>query len=116
MLLYSLLKEHQAKQVSARKRWGDRQPPAHTLVDHLDVLGPSLREPEEAEPGEGPARQDISFAKKTGPWMGMMEQFNPALKEIRDGENWPQSIELDMRTIATALEYAHQGQLHTDPA
>lgn len=26
-------------------------------------------------------------------------------------ENWARSIELDMRTIATALEYVHKGQL-----
>lgn len=32
-------------------------------------------------------------------------------QEIGDVENWARSIELDMRTIATALEYVYKGQL-----
>uniref|UniRef100_A0A8C9F9S9 Biogenesis of lysosome-related organelles complex 1 subunit 1 n=1 Tax=Pavo cristatus TaxID=9049 RepID=A0A8C9F9S9_PAVCR len=35
----------------------------------------------------------------------------PSLQEIGDVENWARSIELDMRTIATALEYIYKGQL-----
>lgn len=31
------------------------------------------------------------------------------LQEIGDVENWARSIEMDMRTIATALEYVHKG-------
>ena len=31
-------------------------------------------------------------------------------QEIGDVENWARSIEMDMRTIATALEYVHKGQ------
>ena len=34
-------------------------------------------------------------------------------KEIGDVENWARSIEMDMRTIATALEYVHKGQLQS---
>lgn len=34
-------------------------------------------------------------------------------QEIGDVENWARSIEMDMRTIATALEYVHQGQLQS---
>ena len=33
------------------------------------------------------------------------------LQEIGDVENWARSIEMDMRIIATALEYVHKGQL-----
>lgn len=32
-------------------------------------------------------------------------------QEIGDVENWARSIEMDMRTIATALEYVHKGQI-----
>lgn len=32
-------------------------------------------------------------------------------QEIGDVENWARSIEMDMRTIATALEYVYKGQL-----
>ncbi|XP_078545304.1 biogenesis of lysosome-related organelles complex 1 subunit 1 isoform X1 [Lissotriton helveticus] len=55
--------------------------------------------------------QAAQFAKQTGQWIGMVENFNQALKEIGDVENWARSIEMDMRTIATALEYVYKGQL-----
>ncbi|XP_034648679.1 biogenesis of lysosome-related organelles complex 1 subunit 1, partial [Trachemys scripta elegans] len=55
--------------------------------------------------------QAAQFAKQTGQWINMVENFNQALKEIGDVENWARSIELDMRTIATALEYVYKGQL-----
>uniref|UniRef100_A0A8B9HGS8 Biogenesis of lysosome-related organelles complex 1 subunit 1 n=1 Tax=Astyanax mexicanus TaxID=7994 RepID=A0A8B9HGS8_ASTMX len=51
------------------------------------------------------------FAKQTAQWITMVEGFNQALKEIGDVENWARSIEMDMRTIATALEYVHKGHL-----
>uniref|UniRef100_A0AAZ3RPV1 Biogenesis of lysosome-related organelles complex 1 subunit 1 n=1 Tax=Oncorhynchus tshawytscha TaxID=74940 RepID=A0AAZ3RPV1_ONCTS len=51
------------------------------------------------------------FSKQTAQWISMVEGFNQALKEIGDVENWARSIEVDMRTIATALEYVHKGQL-----
>lgn len=34
-------------------------------------------------------------------------------KEIGDVENWARSIEMDMRTITTALEYVHKGPLQS---
>lgn len=34
-------------------------------------------------------------------------------QEIGDVENWARSIEMDMRTIATSLEYVHKGQLQS---
>lgn len=37
----------------------------------------------------------------------------PLKQEIGDVENWARSIEMDMRTIATALEYVHKGQLQS---
>ncbi|XP_053231193.1 biogenesis of lysosome-related organelles complex 1 subunit 1 isoform X1 [Podarcis raffonei] len=55
--------------------------------------------------------QAAQFAKQTGQWISMVENFNQALKEIGDVENWARSIEMDMRTIATALEYVYKGQL-----
>ncbi|CAJ1050321.1 biogenesis of lysosome-related organelles complex 1 subunit 1 isoform X1 [Xyrichtys novacula] len=57
--------------------------------------------------------QASQFSKQTAQWISMVEGFNQALKEIGDVENWARSIEMDMRTIATALEYVHKGQLQT---
>ncbi|XP_073470115.1 biogenesis of lysosome-related organelles complex 1 subunit 1 isoform X1 [Aquarana catesbeiana] len=55
--------------------------------------------------------QAAQFAKQTTQWIGLVENFNQALKEIGDVENWARSIEKDMRIIATALEYMYKGQL-----
>uniref|UniRef100_A0AAQ4NN25 Biogenesis of lysosome-related organelles complex 1 subunit 1 n=1 Tax=Gasterosteus aculeatus aculeatus TaxID=481459 RepID=A0AAQ4NN25_GASAC len=57
--------------------------------------------------------QASQFSKQTSQWISMVEGFNQALKEIGDVENWARSIEMDMRTIATALEYVHKGQLQS---
>lgn len=51
-----------------------------------------------------------AFAKQTYSWLNLVESFSSALKEIGDAENWAQSIEGDMRTIATALEYSYKGK------
>uniref|UniRef100_UPI00358EF516 biogenesis of lysosome-related organelles complex 1 subunit 1-like n=1 Tax=Myxine glutinosa TaxID=7769 RepID=UPI00358EF516 len=53
--------------------------------------------------------QAAQFSKQTAQWLSMVENFNQALKEIGDVENWARSIESDMQTIATALEYAYKG-------
>ena len=50
-----------------------------------------------------------NFAKQTQSWLNLVESFSSALKEIGDAENWARSIEGDMRTIATALEYSYKG-------
>ncbi|XP_069614473.1 biogenesis of lysosome-related organelles complex 1 subunit 1 isoform X1 [Ranitomeya imitator] len=57
--------------------------------------------------------QASQFAKQTTQWISLVENFNQALKEIGDVENWARSIEKDMRIIATALEYVYKGQLQT---
>uniref|UniRef100_A0A0L8GTY8 Biogenesis of lysosome-related organelles complex 1 subunit 1 n=1 Tax=Octopus bimaculoides TaxID=37653 RepID=A0A0L8GTY8_OCTBM len=41
-------------------------------------------------------------------WLKLVEDFNTALKEIGDVENWARNIEADMRTISSALEYAYR--------
>jgi len=50
-----------------------------------------------------------TFAKQTQLWLNLVESFSSSLKEIGDAENWARSIEGDMRTIATALEYSYKG-------
>lgn len=52
-----------------------------------------------------------NFAKQTQQWVNLVESFSGALKEIGDAENWACSIEGDMRTITSALEYAYKGEL-----
>ncbi len=46
------------------------------------------------------------FAKQSMQWLSLIENFNTALKELGDVENWAKSIEVDMHTISSAMEYA----------
>lgn len=49
------------------------------------------------------------FSRQTTQWMNMLENFNQALKELGDVENWARTIEADITTVASALEYAYKG-------
>ncbi|ELV12021.1 Biogenesis of lysosome-related organelles complex 1 subunit 1 [Tupaia chinensis] len=106
-MLSRLLKEHQAKQNERKELQGEpksRVAQAYMNQRKLDHEVKTLQV------------QAAQFAKQTGQWIGMVENFNQALKEIGDVENWARSIELDMRTIATALEYVYKGQLQSAPS
>lgn len=54
----------------------------------------------------------IKFSKQTTQWVQMIEGFNNALKELGDIENWAKTIERDMATIASSLEYRLQRSSH----
>lgn len=55
------------------------------------------------------------LGERWGKYMHMRKIENQccllSVQEIGDVENWARSIEMDMRTIATALEYVYKGQL-----
>ncbi|XP_053907371.1 biogenesis of lysosome-related organelles complex 1 subunit 1 [Cuculus canorus] len=120
-MLSRLLKEHQARQGERRELQERRRREAITaatrlteaLVDHLNVGVAQAYVNQRKLDQEVKALQAAAaqFARQTGHWIAMVESFNQALKEIGDVENWARSIELDMRTIATALEYVYKGQL-----
>ncbi|XP_071153068.1 biogenesis of lysosome-related organelles complex 1 subunit 1-like [Mytilus edulis] len=48
------------------------------------------------------------FSKQTLQWLKLVEDFNTAQKELGDVENWAKSIEADMRTLSSALEYVYR--------
>ncbi|XP_004347009.2 hypothetical protein CAOG_05324 [Capsaspora owczarzaki ATCC 30864] len=50
------------------------------------------------------------YSKQASQWLGTVDAFNQALKEIGDVETWSKSIEIDMRAIATALEFVATGR------
>ena len=52
-----------------------------------------------------------NFSKQTNQWTTMLENFNQSLKELGDVENWARTIEADITTVASALEYAYKGNL-----
>ncbi|XP_062486557.1 biogenesis of lysosome-related organelles complex 1 subunit 1 [Pezoporus occidentalis] len=133
-MLSRLLKEHQSRQserrelqaavtsrrpcdVTAERRRREAIAAAtrltEALVDHLNVGVAQAYVNQRKLDHEVKTLQvqAAQFAKQTGQWITMVENFNQALKEIGDVENWARSIEMDMRTIATALEYVYKGQL-----
>uniref|UniRef100_A0A4W6E066 Biogenesis of lysosome-related organelles complex 1 subunit 1 n=1 Tax=Lates calcarifer TaxID=8187 RepID=A0A4W6E066_LATCA len=124
-MLSRLLKEHQAKQNERKELQGKwlLAPVFHTaatclteaLVDHLNVgvAQAYINQRKLDHEVKTLQVQASQFSKQTAQWISMVEGFNQALKEIGDVENWARSIEMDMRTIATALEYVHKGQLQS---
>ncbi|XP_072349782.1 biogenesis of lysosome-related organelles complex 1 subunit 1-like isoform X2 [Scyliorhinus torazame] len=120
-MLSRLLKDHQAKQNERKELQEKRRKDAvaaatcltEALVDHLNVGVAQAYVNQRKLDNEVKTLQiqAAQFAKQTQQWLGMVDSFNQALKEIGDVENWARSIEMDMRTIATALEYVYKGQL-----
>ncbi|XP_059400092.1 biogenesis of lysosome-related organelles complex 1 subunit 1-like [Carassius carassius] len=118
-MLSRLLKEHQAKQNERKESQERRRREAiaaatsltEALVDHLNVGVAQAYVNQRKLDNEVKTLQvqASQFAKQTAQWINMVENFNQALKEIGDVENWARSIEMDMRTVTTALEYVHKG-------
>jgi len=49
-----------------------------------------------------------NFARQTQQWLGLVDNFNSALKELGDVDSWARSIERDMKTVSSALEYSYK--------
>ncbi|KAF9326105.1 Retinol dehydrogenase 5 [Podila minutissima] len=48
--------------------------------------------------------QSARYAKQTTQWLALVSQFDSALKELGDVQNWVQVIEKDMEQVTRALE------------
>ncbi|NXA56843.1 BL1S1 protein, partial [Nothocercus julius] len=125
-MLSRLLKEHQARQ-SERKELQERRRReaiaaatslTEALVDHLNVgvAQAYVNQRKLDREVRTLQAQAAQFARQTGQWIAMVESFNQALKEIGDVENWARSMELDMRSVAAALDYVCKGQLQPPPS
>uniref|UniRef100_A0AAY3ZX79 Biogenesis of lysosome-related organelles complex 1 subunit 1 n=1 Tax=Denticeps clupeoides TaxID=299321 RepID=A0AAY3ZX79_9TELE len=118
-MLSRLLKEHQAKQNERKEMQERRRREAiaaatcltEALVDHLNVgvAQAYVNQRKLDHEVKTLQLQAGQFAKQTAQWINMVECFNQALKEIGDVENWARSIEMDMRTIATAASSQSPG-------
>ncbi|KAH9513205.1 biogenesis of lysosome- organelles complex 1 subunit 1 [Bulinus truncatus] len=117
MMLSNLVKQHTARQ-QARKELQDKRKRdaivaatalSHVLVDHLNAGVAQAYVNQKKLDTETRILQAnaTQFSKQTMQWLKLVEDFNTALKEIGDVENWAKSIETDMRTISSALEYAY---------
>lgn len=50
----------------------------------------------------------LQFGKQTDQWLSASHSINSAIKEIGDFENWMKTMELDCRSITTAIRNIHQ--------
>ncbi|XP_076929270.1 biogenesis of lysosome-related organelles complex 1 subunit 1-like [Bidens hawaiensis] len=50
----------------------------------------------------------VRFAKQTDQWLASTHAINTAIKEIGDFENWMKTMELDCKSITTAISNIHQ--------
>lgn len=117
-MLSTIVKEHQSKQAARKERQEQKRKEAvqaasnltQALVDHLNVGVAQAYLNQKKLDAEAKQLQHsaTNFAKQTQSWLNLVEAFSSALKEIGDAENWARSIEGDMRTIATALEYSYK--------
>ena len=55
--------------------------------------------------------QAAQFAKQTGRWSALVTDFDRALKEVGDFENWVKVMEWDLQAVAGSLEAAAQASL-----
>lgn len=125
-MLSSLVKEHQTKQASRKERQEQKRKEAITaannltqaLVDHLNVgvAQAYLNQKRLDAEAKQLHHNATNFAKQTQQWLNLVENFNGALKEIGDAENWARSIEKDMRTITAALEYSYKVSQENPPS
>lgn len=117
-MLSNLIKVHQAKQSARKERQEKRKREAiiaasalsHALVDHLNAGVANAYVNQKKLDTETKILQAnaAQFSRQTALWLKLVEDFNTALKEIGDVENWAKSIETDMRTISSALEYTYK--------
>ncbi|GIX83316.1 biogenesis of lysosome-related organelles complex 1 subunit 1 [Caerostris darwini] len=115
-MLSSIVKEHQSKQSVKREELEKKRKSAvvaastltSALVDHLNVgVAQAYLNQKRLDYEAKQLHSNVtSFAKQTAQWLQLVENFSQVLKEIGDVENWAKSIENDMNTISSALEYA----------
>ncbi|CAL7950585.1 unnamed protein product [Xylocopa violacea] len=118
-MLSTIVKEHQSKQAARKERQAEQKRKeavqaannlTQALVDHLNVgvAQAYLNQKKLDAEAKQLHHSATNFARQTQSWLNLVEAFSSALKEIGDAENWARSIEGDMRTIATALEYSYK--------
>ncbi|KAF9165516.1 hypothetical protein DFQ26_009833 [Actinomortierella ambigua] len=107
MSLNRLLKDHQTKQAALKKETEHLRKEAIQSAGQFtealaDTLSSSQKELEQG--ARNLAAQSARYTKQTQQWLALVEQFDSALKELGDVQNWVEVIEKDMEQVTAALE------------
>ncbi|KAG0071778.1 biogenesis of lysosome- organelles complex 1 subunit 1 [Podila minutissima] len=114
MSLTRLLNEHQSKQATLRRDNERLRKEAVQSAGHFtDALAETLsnrvsqifvNQKDLEQEAKNLSLQSARYAKQTTQWLALVSQFDSALKELGDVQNWVQVIEKDMEQVTRALE------------
>lgn len=117
-MLSSMVKEHQGRQQARKEEQEQRRKEAiqassnltHALVDHLNVgVAQAYLNQRRLDSEAIQLEQNATnFQRQTSQWLSLVSSFTDSMKEVGHVQNWATTIEADMRTISTALEYAYK--------
>ena len=116
-MLSRLVKEHQERQSRFRTEQEKRKKEAldsvkgftASLVECLNSEVEQTYENQRLLDMETKKLQNQAsrYMKQTQQWSTLVEGFHKALKDLGDLEQWSRTIEADMKTIVSTLEYAY---------
>ena len=55
-------------------------------------------------------KETASFVRQTSQWLEMNAALNKKLEALGDVETWARNMEVDLRTVASALEYVCEAE------
>ena len=117
-MLSTLVQEHNARQAQNKTRQEKLRQEAtsaasdltNALVDHLNVgvAQAYLNQKKLDAEAKRLHSNATEFAKQTQHWISLVDSFNTSLKEIGDIKSWSSTIENDLKTVSSVLEYTYK--------
>ena len=117
-MLSALVQEHNARQAGNKIRQDKLKQEANkasadltnALVDHLNVgvAQAYLNQKKLDAEAKRLHSNATEFAKQTQHWISLVDSFNTSLKELGDIKSWSSSIENDLKTVSSVLEYTYK--------
>ncbi|KAF9907955.1 biogenesis of lysosome- organelles complex 1 subunit 1 [Lobosporangium transversale] len=114
MSLSRLVKEHNAKQATHKRETEQLRKEAIQSVGVFsdaiaDILNSRVtqifvNQKNLEQEVKNLSAQTTRYAKQTAQWLSLVQQFDSALKELGDVQNWVQVIQRDMEQVTEALE------------
>lgn len=117
-MLTSMLKEHQKAQSAHKEMVEKKKAVAVTatnalvtaMVDRLNNrVGRAYQNQKKLDAETKHLQQNAqNFARQTQQWLKLVDDFNVALKEIGDVENWARSMHEEMKIVTQTLALAYE--------